>query len=173
MTSRLLHGGERVWTPADVPQAAAPFRPLVLRLRDGLDRPVDHIGWGQPFTVEFEYELAQEITGLRVGLYLYTSRGEQILTSFDTDQAEAYEARLSRPAGRYRSQCRFPAGWLNEGTFVLGVNASSFRIRSYFTDESALMFGVDGVGAPGSQWQEPRGGSLRPALDWQILEAAR
>lgn len=173
MTSRLLHGGERAWTPADVPETAAPFRPLALRLRDGNDRTVDRIGWAEPFTVEFEYELAVEITGLRVGLYLYTSRGEQILTSFDTDVPDAYESRPSRPAGRYRSQCRFPAGWLNEGTFVLGVNASSFRIRSYFTDESALMFSVDGVGAPGSQWQEPRGGPLRPALDWQILEAAR
>jgi lipopolysaccharide transport system ATP-binding protein len=173
MTSRLLHGGERAWTPSELSQTAGPFRPVVLRLRDGADRTVDRVTWAEPFTVEFEYELAQEITGLRVGLYLYTSRGEQVLTSFDTDLAEAFEARLSRPAGRYRSECRFPPGWLNEGTFVLGVNASSFRIRSYFTDESALMFSVDGVGSPGSQWQEPRGGPLRPALEWRILEAAR
>jgi hypothetical protein len=27
---------------------------------------------------------------------------------------------------------------------------------------------VDGTGAPGKHWPEPRLGSLRPELDWQI-----
>jgi lipopolysaccharide transport system ATP-binding protein len=62
---------------------------------------------------------------------------------------------------------------MNSGRFVLGVNASSFRIRSYFTDEHALTFSVDGTGAPGSQWAERRHGPVRPALDWEIAEAIR
>jgi lipopolysaccharide transport system ATP-binding protein len=60
---------------------------------------------------------------------------------------------------------------LNEGRFVLGVNASVFRVRSYFTEEHALSFAVDRTGAPGSQWAEPRRGPLRPALAWEIAEA--
>ncbi|MFV9676012.1 MAG: hypothetical protein ACNYZI_11605, partial [Anaerolineales bacterium] len=59
---------------------------------------------------------------------------------------------------------------LNGGVFVLGVNASSFRIRSYFTDEHALTFTVDPTGAPGSQWAELRRGPVRPALNWEITE---
>ena len=51
---------------------------------------------------------------------------------------------------------------------MLGVNASSFRIRSYFTDEHALSFSIDGTGAPGSHWPGPRSGPLRPALTWEI-----
>jgi lipopolysaccharide transport system ATP-binding protein len=54
---------------------------------------------------------------------------------------------------------------------VLGVNASTFKIRSYFTDEHALSFSVDGTGAPGSQWAERRRGPLRPQLAWSITEA--
>jgi lipopolysaccharide transport system ATP-binding protein len=62
---------------------------------------------------------------------------------------------------------------LNEGRYVLGVNASSFRIQSYFTEEHALAFMVDGAGAPGTQWAEPRRGPLRPALEWEIAQAVR
>jgi lipopolysaccharide transport system ATP-binding protein len=62
---------------------------------------------------------------------------------------------------------------LNEGRFVLGVNASSFGIRSYFTEEHALTFSVDPTGAPGGHWPEVRRGPIRPALRWEILEAVR
>jgi lipopolysaccharide transport system ATP-binding protein len=57
---------------------------------------------------------------------------------------------------------------LNEGRYVLAVNASAFRIKRYFQDENALVFNLDGTGAPGKQWPEARLGPIRPVLDWQI-----
>ena len=59
---------------------------------------------------------------------------------------------------------------LNEGRFVIGVNASMFKIRTFFHDEQALVFNVNGTGAPGTQWPEPRAGMIRPRLDWEIEE---
>ena len=171
MTSGLAQSGERRWTPDDVPTGASPFQPRVLRVLDNRGRVAERVACTEPFTIEFEYELAQEVTGLRIGLYLSTSRGEPVLTSFDTDDPRAFERHTARPAGRHVSRCRIPATLLNEGLFVLGVNASSFRIRSYFTDEHALSFSVDGTGAPGSHWPETRGGPIRPALAWEIGEA--
>jgi lipopolysaccharide transport system ATP-binding protein len=96
------------------------------------------------------------------------SRGEPVFTSFDTDAPNRFETWTDRPAGRYVSRCQVPGDLLNSGTFVLGVNASAFRIRSFFTDERALTLTVDPTGAPGSHWAEPRGGPLRPALEWEI-----
>jgi len=61
-----------------------------------------------------------------------------------------------------------PADLLNEGRYVAGVNASSYRIRRYFQDEQALTFTVDGTGSPGTQWPELRLGSIRPRLTWKI-----
>jgi lipopolysaccharide transport system ATP-binding protein len=63
-----------------------------------------------------------------------------------------------------------PGKLLNEGRYVLGVNASAFRIKRYFQDEHALAFNIDGTGAPGKHWPEPRLGPVRPDLAWQIEE---
>ncbi len=174
MTSGLSQEGERRWDPEDPQvQAAAPFRPVALRVLDQAGRVVGQVASREPFSVEVEYELAEDITGLRVGIYLSTSRGEPVFTSFDTDAPAAFEAYAVRRAGRYVSRCRIPANWLNEGRFVLGMNASSFGVRSYFTDEHALTFAVDATGAPGSHWPEKRRGPFRPALAWEIAEAVR
>lgn len=172
MTSEMARSGERHWEMSETGEGN-PFNPQSLRVVDHHGRVVDRVSSTQTFTVEFEYELEQALTGLRVGLYLYTSRGEPVFTTFDTDDPARYESLTDREPGRYVSRCRIPANFLNGGTFVLGVNASSFQIRSYFTDEHALTFSVDPAGAPGSHWAEPRRGPVRPALEWDVAEAVR
>lgn len=160
--------GERTWEADEIPAEAAPFRPLALRVRDPQNRVVDSVRSVEPVTIEVEYELSAPVTGLRVGIYLNTMRGEPVFTSFDTDDPEDFERFGSRAAGRYISRCVIPADLLNEGRFAIGMNASSYRIRRYFQDEQALAFTVDGAGAPGMHWPEPRLGPVRPRLSWQI-----
>jgi lipopolysaccharide transport system ATP-binding protein len=126
----------------------------------------------EPLTIEFTYRLDSPITGLRVGLYLQTARGEVVFTTFDTDEASKFETHRIRQNGRYVSRCEIPADFLNEGRYVLGVNASSYRVRRYFQEEQALTFSVDATGAPGSHWPEPRQGPVRPRLNWKISPAA-
>jgi lipopolysaccharide transport system ATP-binding protein len=118
--------------------------------------------------VEVEYVLDAPITGLRVGLYLTTARGEYVWASFDTDDQAQFEEHSLRQAGHYISRCTIPADYLNEGRYILGLNASSYRVRRYFQDEQALSFTVDTTDAPGSQWPEARLGPVRPRLTWQI-----
>jgi lipopolysaccharide transport system ATP-binding protein len=170
MTSGLAMVGERIWVENEIPRNSFPFRPIALRVLDPKGRLADRVGSVEPIRIEFEYQLEEDITGIRVGLYLSTSRGEPIFTSFDTDEGAAFERHTVRGAGRYISRCEIPANWMNEGRYVVGVNASVFRICSYFTDEHALTFNVDGTGAPGSHWAEPRRGPLRPALQWDIRQ---
>jgi lipopolysaccharide transport system ATP-binding protein len=160
--------GERVWEETDIPAEAAPFSPMALRLVDKNGRVVDTVRSVEPFTIEIEYSLAAPVMGLRLGVYLSTTRGEYVFTSFDTDDAKRFEETSSRPAGHYVSRCQIPADLLNAGHYVLGVNASSYRIRRYFYDEQALVFSVNTDGAPGSQWVEPRLGLVRPRFEWEI-----
>ena len=160
--------GEKVWDQADVPPTAAPFNPRAVRIIDNRGNIVQTIRSTEEFTIELEYDLDAPITGLRVGVYLYTARGEPVFTSFDTDDARMFNTHTERAAGRYVSRCVVPPDMLNAGRYTLGVNASAFRIRSYFSEERALEFNSDPAGAPGMHWAESRQGTIRPRLDWTI-----
>jgi lipopolysaccharide transport system ATP-binding protein len=168
MESGFSDKGERMWSADEIPTDASPFRPVTLRVLDSRLRSVDSHRSVDPIQIEFEYKLDAPLTGLRVGIYLLTMRGEYVFTSFDTDDEKMFERYGTRPEGCYISRCQIPGNLLNEGRYVLGVNASSFRIRRYFHDDHALAFNVDGTGAPGKQWPELRLGSLRPRLEWEI-----
>jgi lipopolysaccharide transport system ATP-binding protein len=160
--------GERLWSADELPASTGAFRPISLRVKDRAGKVVDTVRSTEPATVEFEYTLGVPITGLRVGLYVSTMRGEYVFTSFDTDNHGNYERFGVRKAGRYVSCCTLPADIFNEGRYSLGVNASSFGVQRYFMEENALSFNVDVAGAPGMQWPEMRVGPLRPRLDWNI-----
>jgi lipopolysaccharide transport system ATP-binding protein len=139
-----------------------------LRVCDPRGAVVDSFRSVEPLTLEMEYKLTAPVTGLRVGVYLSTVRGEYIFTSFDVDDPDLYERHSTRRPGHYISRCQIPGDLLNEGRYILGVNASSFGIKRYFMDENALAFNIDPMGAPGMQWAEPRQGPIRPRLGWVI-----
>ncbi len=160
--------GERFWEADEVPLNAKPFQPLAIRVLDKEGTVSDSVRSVDPITIEIEYRLEEAATGLRVGYYLFTTRGEPVFTSFDTDASESFSQYPARQAGTWRSRCVIPAHTLNEGRFVLGINASSYGIRRYFQDDQALSFSVDASGGAGTHWPEPRPGSVRPVLDWQI-----
>ncbi len=153
-----------------MPANSAPFRPLAIRIVDKNEQVSDSVRSVDPIRIAIDYELTEDVTGLRVGYYLFTTRGEPVFTSFDTDAEEMFREYTARKAGVYTSRCLIPADTLNEGRFVLGINASSYGIRRYFQDDQALSFSVDASGAPGTHWPESRPGAVRPALQWTIEE---
>lgn len=160
--------GERFWEEDEVPVSSAPFRPLAIRILDKAGQVSDSVRSVDPIRIEIDYELSEDVTGLRVGYYLFTTRGEPVFTSFDIDSEELFKEYTARPKGVYTSRCTIPPDTLNEGRFLLGVNASSYGIRRYFQDDQALSFSVDASGAPGTHWPEPRPGPVRPVLGWEI-----
>lgn len=160
--------GERIWEADEIPAESAPFLPEALRLIDMRGNIVDTVRSTEQVMIEIDYSLSTAVTGLRIGIYLYTARGEAVLTSFDTDEPEMFEKFTRRNAGKYVSRCLIPADLLNQGRYTVSVNASSYNIRRYFRDEQVLDFTVDPTGAPGMQWSEPRPGIIRPRLEWKI-----
>jgi lipopolysaccharide transport system ATP-binding protein len=160
--------GQHAWLPQDIPTEAAPFCPQSIRVLNMHEQVSDTVRSTEPVTIEIEYSLDAPVTGLRVGLYLISTRGEYIFTTFDTDDPGLFERYSVRPAGHYTSRCTIPPDFLNEGRYMIGMNASSYRIKRFFQDEQALTFNVDAAGAPGMHWPEPRLGPVRPRLDWQI-----
>ena len=170
LTNDFSASGERKYHSTEISASAHPFKPVAVRVKNNANVTTDNLLSVEPVTIEVEYELATDVTGLRVGIYLMTSRGEYVLTSFDTDAPEKFQAFGVRKAGHYVSRCTIPADTLNEGRFVIGINASSYMVKRYFADERAINFNVNATGAPGMQWVEVRQGPLRPRLDWRIEE---
>jgi lipopolysaccharide transport system ATP-binding protein len=168
MASGFSQSGERIWDIDEIPAEAAPFRPISLRVTDNNQRRFDRVRSTNPISIEVEYALDAPIKGLRVGIYVQTTRGEFVFTSFDTDTTQKFEQYSFRPEGHFISKCTLPPDFLNEGQYVLGINASSYKVKRYFQDENALAFTVDGAGAPGKQWPERRRGPVRPRLEWNI-----
>lgn len=164
----LTKQGERFWEPSELVGEESPFRPIALRVLNPAGQVVDTVNATDGFSVALEYHLEEGISGLRVGFYLMTTRGEYVFTTFDTDDPTLFETYGQRAPGRYISRCDFPPNLMNEGRFVIGVNASAYRIRRYFQDDKALTFTIDATGAPGTHWPEMRVGPVRPKLDWKI-----
>lgn len=171
LTNDYSGNGERVYHAAEIPSSAAPFKPIAVRVKNIQGRVTDSLLSVEPMKIEVEYSLSSDITGLRIGIYLLTTRGEFVFTSFDTDEPGEFQKYSVRKAGRYVSSCTIPADTFNEGRFVIGINASSYLVKRYFGDERALNFNVNATGAPGMQWVEVRHGPIRPRLDWRIEEA--
>ena len=160
--------GIRVWKDEEIPDSAAPFRPIAMKIFNQGSDSSKAIRSAMPIEVEIEYQIDEPIKGLRVGLYLLNTRGEYIFNSFDTDETDLFEKLTVRESGHYISRCMIPADLLNGGRYVLGINASTYRVKRYFQDEQAVVFNVDASGAPGMHWVETRVGPMRPRLDWTI-----
>ena len=163
----LTREGQRVWQPEEY-DVNGVFQPCTLRILNTSGEVMDTVRCTEPFIVDFEYLIHEPIKGLRVGMYLLTSHGEFVFTSFDTDHPALFEKHPVRVKGHYHSRVVMPAGLLNGGRYVLGLNASAYRIKTFFHDEQALAFNVDPSGAPGTQWPEARLGPVRPSLEWEI-----
>ncbi|MEI6289174.1 MAG: ABC transporter ATP-binding protein [Chloroflexota bacterium] len=168
LSSGQSQAGERTWDADEIPPSSAPFRPISLKMFDPRGAVIDSVRSTEALTIEMTYQLSAPLTGLRVGIYLSTVRGEYVFTSFDVDEPALYEQHSVRQPGQYISRCTIPGDLLNEGRYILGLNASSFGVKRYFMDENALGFTVDPSAAPGMQWAELRQGPLRPRLDWTI-----
>ncbi|MDO9546772.1 MAG: ABC transporter ATP-binding protein [Pelolinea sp.] len=167
LSSGLTQEGQRIWQPNEIDQKSQ-FIPTAMRILDKKGNILETVRSTEPFSIEVEYQIRKPTKGLRVGIYLLTSHGEFVLTSFDTDDPIKFDTHTVRDEGVYHSKVNIPANFLNGGRYVLGLNASSYRIKTYFHDEQALAFNVDPSGAPGMQWPESRLGPLRPALKWEI-----
>jgi lipopolysaccharide transport system ATP-binding protein len=167
LSSGLTQEGQRVWQADEFDQKNQ-FRPIAMRILSKDGNIMETVRSTEPFSIDIEYQITKSIKGLRVGIYLLTSHGEFVLTSFDTDDPQIFESHAEREKGIYHSRISIPANIFNGGRYVLGINASSYRIKTYFHDEQALAFNVDPSGAPGMQWPESRLGPIRPAFKWEI-----
>ncbi len=168
MDSGTKQEAEKVWREEELPSRCGPFRPMAIRARNGDGRVSDKIPSYQPFSIEVEYQVAEPVRDLRVGVKLYTQDGQLLFMSFDTDDITRHERFQTREPGHYVSRCHIPPNLLNAGVIVVGVSASVSNAFQFFLDPASIKVSVDVTGGVATQWQDDRGGFFRPALEWDI-----
>jgi lipopolysaccharide transport system ATP-binding protein len=173
MNSSIQSVAEKSWRAEDLPSTCGPFRPIALRVCNGRGVATDLIRSSQPFYIELNYRLTEPVPDFRVVFKLYTSLGELLFQTSDTDDPARHKRYLTRDAGEYISRCHIPANLFNKGVFVVGLGASTPHVRVFYLDHHTVRFSIDETGGVGSNWIEERGGFFRPALDWEIEEQSR
>lgn len=159
--------GEHLWSQ---PPNSQGFQPLALRVRGAAGEVTDVLPSAEPFRVEFDYQLTQEIRELRVILYFQSWNGEMLFLSRDRDDEQLYRRLAQRPPGRYRATCTVPGNLLNQGRYSIGVNAGIFNVARLFQEERVLSVRVDTTGSFAPHWPaSDYSGYFRMPLAWSVV----
>ncbi len=162
-------GGDVEW--ADL--AGAPGDEFV-RLKS-LSIMCDQMGSGKvdiqkDFEVVIEYYVLDNCRGINLGLTLYNSRGEPVVSSGNLKSCSAvYDPWVDRQyaPGLYRTSCVFPGCLLNDGHYSLSVDVNdSSAYRSYVHIVDALRFEIVDTGYMREEYHGPWPGSFRIKLPW-------
>jgi len=152
----------------------------VARLRDvrivqaGHSTPAVDID--QDFFVEIEYDIF-EARKLNLSIQLLDAEGTPFLTSPNYISACVDEGEtIGQPvtAGRYRSRCRIPANFLNDGVFSVHVYIITDNINLEVEEFDCATFKVIDTGAMRAEYDGPWAGvSIRPILGWGTFRMSR
>ena len=161
--------GERIWEADEVPEMAAPFTPISLRLKDMRGNIVDTLRSTEPAAIEFEYQLSVPTTGLRVGFYLSTMRGDYVLTSFfDLMNPKSLRSSACGKPDDMSAAVPFPPTCSTKAVIRWELTPALLQSAAIFSTKNASAFNVDVSGVPGTHWPEARFAPIRPRLDWKI-----
>ena len=138
-------------------------------LQEGHHGATADVAISKEVVVEISYWNLQPDASLYCGLWLKDQHGTPVLSTLSTKTAsltpDAWDAR-PRPAGLFRSVCRLPANFLNEGrysvTAIVGRGASDTQVLQ----EDVVSFDVHDTGEMRGSYLGPWLGVIRPRLPW-------
>jgi lipopolysaccharide transport system ATP-binding protein len=174
VTEYLRHGmerkGERLWPdPENAPgDDVASLR--AVRVLDDDGNPCSEFTVRDEIWVQVEFHVKRELEYLDTSFYFSNERGEFLFTSVD-DTVDRPDGSRRRSPGLYRSTCRIPGDFLNDGlVFVQAALTEECIVHALERDVVSFMVkdDLDRRGARGNyrdaNW--PRS-AVRPRLKWE------
>ena len=139
------------------------FRLLNVRiLQNGQETNL--VGNGSPVEIEIEYEILEEVRGLRVFFDLYDKNEGLLFRSFHDAGAE-FVALMQK--GCYRLSTQIPADWLAPMTYTLQFHAGIHNTRMVMPSDVKIKLDVHNTGIVNKAYaSDPIRGSLAPLLLW-------
>ena len=118
----------------------------------------------KPVFVEFNYEIKQEIFGLRIGFDVVTKNGEIVFRSFDDD----ISGDLVKRIGLYKSTCVIPENFFNSTYYTIYPRVTVHRTRWIYNDDSGIKFSIHSNNGVNSRYDDTRPGVIMPGLIWTV-----
>ncbi|PSF36742.1 ABC transporter ATP-binding protein [Aphanothece hegewaldii CCALA 016] len=93
---------------------------------------VNECDGGKPIDIEIDFELTQNLTVFRIGIFLKTILGNIIFRALIADWNEKVET-LNK--GRYKCQGKIPQKFFVTGDYILELHSSRYGIKDYCFEE--------------------------------------
>jgi lipopolysaccharide transport system ATP-binding protein len=134
---------------------------------DGNGTQLDEIYTNTPFNIEIEYNVKIEDALVGITVIFYDSENNCVFSSINNQEINWYGKPM--PAGMYKSICKIPANFFNNGWF----NLSIILFGKVFSDAKIIpeiikMEILDGETVRGDFYGD-YAGVVRPMLDWKTM----
>jgi lipopolysaccharide transport system ATP-binding protein len=162
--------GEKVWEDRVDAPGNDRVRMHSARVRVDGGKSTDEITVHSSLSLEFEYWNLAPDTALNLSVFIQNDQGIMVLNTGPI-QEPVWHGRAF-PAGLFRSVCRIPGDFLNDGTYWVNVMVVKDQSSEVFTFENLLTFEVTDTPETRSGWYGKWPGVVRPNLEWttELLE---
>jgi lipopolysaccharide transport system ATP-binding protein len=118
-----------------------------------------------PFNIEIEYIVKQEGVSVGFTAILYNNEGTCVFSSISNLEKEWYGKAM--PTGTFKSVCKIPKNFLNNGSYLLTINQFAYNYSDLVSSPEVLKIEVlDGLAVRGD-YKFGFGGVVRPMLTWE------
>jgi lipopolysaccharide transport system ATP-binding protein len=155
---------EQNWEHAKIAPGNERIRLHRIRLQAQREEPSDVITIRTQLEIEVEYTNLVPDTHLIINLALYTIDGSLIFVSLTTEESEWHGRPF--PRGLFRSICRIPGNFLNEGTYRVRLLFLDDEANHLYDHEEAIIFTVYDTEKRTIQWYGKWQGIVRPKFEW-------
>lgn len=161
--------GERVWNYDNQPDRVptGKFRMLSMKILSSQRYTSNRLDMSEPFDIEVEYELLENLPRLRIGLQLTSAEGILVFTTANSADKEFQNKQHA--AGRYRTTCTVPANLLNEGGYQIRLSADVPMVEVLFIEENAISISLQQSGNEYARFNEKWPGVVCPKFIWNNM----
>ncbi len=113
--------------------------------------------------IEYEYEIKEEIFGLRIGFDVASREGVLIFRTFDDDLC----GNLLKKPGIYRATCLIPPFYFNSTDYFINPKLTIHRTKWIYSGDFGIRISMHNQNGVNSRYDDSRPGFLMPGLEWQ------
>ena len=150
---------EYIWTDEQRARITGQVSPVRLTMRNMDGEKIYRFARTAPIKIEFEYDLLEDTSNLKIGVTLGTSSGELFCVAWENHKESNYK----RSAGRYVSSCVIPPNMFGNTGFSLGVQTGIHGAQKTFRDPDLLRLFIDASTTVGDYGRS----LISPVFDWE------